>query len=172
MAVSVGVSVTGTKELKAALERMKPGTNKKILRNSLIETAKLLQRDAAKNQILKGRGNMKPHTKYLTSRHGGAGIVGSIRVNRGPLPFAIEVGSDKKYAPIHEFGGTFKVRAHTRKRKYTGRIALSRGHTGPMQVKAHTMKMPKRSFLEPALYRQAPKFTDIVIKHWKKEAGL
>jgi hypothetical protein len=32
--------------------------------------------------------------------------------------------------------------------------------------------MPKRPFLQPALDKIAPKFGDIVVKHWKKEAGL
>jgi hypothetical protein len=29
-----------------------------------------------------------------------------------------------------------------------------------------------RAFLQPALDKMAPQFGDIVIKHWKKEAGL
>jgi hypothetical protein len=144
MAVSIGVSVTGTKELKRALERMNPGTNKKILRNSLIDTANKIQKNAAKEQIRGGRGykvekydKSDVHPKMLTSRHGGAGLVGSIRVNRGPLPFAIEVGTDKAYGAYHEL--TAKKR---------------------------------RPFLKPAMEKIAPEFTNIVIKHWKKEAGL
>jgi phage gpG-like protein len=141
MAVSIGVSVTGTKELKHALEKMNPGTNKRILRNSLLEAAFLLQKDAATKQIRHGARKSPPIPGKLTNRHGGAGLVGSIRVNRGPLPFAIEVGTDKAYGAIHELGG--------KKRP-----------------------MPKRPFLQPALDKIAPKFGDIVVKHWKKEAGL
>jgi HK97 gp10 family phage protein len=139
MAVSIGVSVTGTKELKRALERMNPGTNKRILRNSLLEAAFMLQKDAATNQIRHGARKSPPIPGKLTNRHGGAGLVGSIRVNRGPLPFAIEVGTDKAYGARHEFG---------------------------------TRGMPRRPFLQPALDKIAPKFGDIVVKHWKKEAGL
>jgi phage gpG-like protein len=142
MAVSIGVSVTGTKELKRALERMNPGTNKRILRNSLLEAAFLLQKDAAMKQIRAGRGyefkKYDPrdvHSTMLTSRTGG--LRGSIRTNRGPLPFAIEVGTDKVYGAHHEL--TAKKR---------------------------------RPFLKPAMENIAPKFGDIVIKHWKKEAGL
>ena len=177
---TISVSVVGTKELKRKLEKMNPGVNKKIVRNSLLESAEDLQRDAAKNQILAGGGGKKsgltkPHKSYLTSRHGT--LRRSIRVNRGPLPFAIEVGTDLGYGAMHETGGTFSVRAHTRPRKVKGvriggRMALSRGHTGPIRVKAHSMKVPKRPFLKRALDRIAPRFGDIVVKHWKKEAGL
>jgi len=31
---------------------------------------------------------------------------------------------------------------------------------------------PVRAFLQPALDKMAPKFAGIVVKHWKKEAGL
>jgi len=142
MATAISVSVVGTKELKRKLEKMNPGVNKKIVRDSLIESALLLQRDAAKNQILAGGGGKKggmtkPHPRYLTSRTGS--LRRSIKVDRGPLPFAIEVGTDLVYGAVHEFG--------------------RRG-------------MPQRAFMQPALDRVAPKFGDIVIKLWKRAAGL
>ncbi len=142
MATQIRVSVVGLPELQRRLEKMNPGTNKRILRKSLIESALLIQRDAAKNQILAGgggkRGGMtKPHPKFLTSRTGT--LRRSIKVDRGPLPFAIEVGTDLGYGAKHEFGlGGVK----------------------------------KRSFMQPALDRVAQKFGDIVTKHWKREAGL
>ena len=142
MATKIRVSVVGTKALKRKLEKMNPGVNKKILRGSLIESALTVQRDAVKNQILSGgggkkSGRTKPHPKFLTSRTGT--LRRSIKVDRGPLPFAIEVGTDLGYGAKHEFG--------------------LRG-------------MPRRSFMQPALDRQAPKFGDIVVKQWKKAAGL
>ena len=134
------VSVVGVKELTRKLEKMNPGINKKILRDSLIETALLMQRDAAKNQILAGGGGKKggmtrPHPRHLTSRTGT--LRRSIKVDRGPLPFAIEVGTDLVYGAYHE------SRAKRR-----------------------------RPFMKPALDRIAPKFGDIVVKHWKRAAGL
>ena len=59
MATPIRVSVVGAKELTRKLERMNPGSNKRILRDSLIETALLVQGDAAKNQILAGGGGKK-----------------------------------------------------------------------------------------------------------------
>ena len=140
MAVQIKVSVGFTNELKRKLEKMNPGTNKKILRDSLIESALLVQRDAAKNQILAGGGGKasgmtRPHPQFLTSRTGT--LRRSIKVDRGPLPFAIEVGTDLVYGPYHE------LRAKRR-----------------------------RPFMQPALDRIAPRFGDIVVKHWKRAAGL
>jgi len=142
MATTLRVSVVGSKALRRKLEKLNPGTNKRILRKSLIESALEIQRDAAKNQILAGGGGKKsgmtkPHPRYLTSRTGT--LRRSIKVDRGPLPFAIEVGTDLVYGAVHEFG---------------------RG------------RMRQRPFMQPALDRVAPKFGDIVVKHWKKEAGL
>lgn len=144
MATQIRVSVVGLPKLQRALSKMNPGVNKKILRDSLLESARTIQREAAKNQILaggggKGSGMTPPHPKFLTSRHGGEGLVGSIHVDEGPLPFAIEVGTDLVYGAVHEFG------------------------LGPY---------PKRPFMQPALDKMAPRFGDIVIKHWKRQAGL
>ena len=105
MAVKFKVSVVGSKQLRRKLERMDPGRNKAILRNSLIESALLVQRDAAKNQILTGGGGKRsgmtrPHPRHLTSRTGT--LRRSIKVDRGPLPFAIDVGTDLVYGAYHE----------------------------------------------------------------------
>ncbi len=144
MATQIRVSVVGTKELKRKLEKMNPGVNKRILRDSLIESALGVQRDAAKNQILAGGGGKKggmtkPHPSFLTSRTGT--LRRSIKVDRGPLPFAIEAGTDLTYGAAHEFGSTKR-------------------------------NLPKRPFMQRALDRVAPKFGDIVVKHWKREARL
>jgi len=95
------VTVTGVPELQRALERMNPGENKRILRNSLLSMAFEIQADAAKNQIHPG-GKGPPLPDRLTSRTGT--LRRSIRVNRGPLPFAIEIGTDLTYGAVHEFG--------------------------------------------------------------------
>ena len=144
MATQLRVSVVGLPKLQRALDKMNPGVNKRILRDSLIESALLIQRDAAKNQILAGGGGKrsgmtKPHPKFLTSRTGT--LRRSIKVDRGPLPFAIEVGTDLVYGAAHEFGSTKR-------------------------------NLPKRPFMQPALDRAAKKFGDIVVKHWKRQAGL
>ena len=49
--VAMRVTVTGIPELKAALERMNPGQNKRILRNSLLSMAYAVQKNATQRQI-------------------------------------------------------------------------------------------------------------------------
>lgn len=98
------VTVTGIPELKAALERMNPGRNKVIMRNGMITAALEIQKNAT-GQIRKGGGGKKnpkpPVPHQLTSRTGT--LRRSIRVNHGPLPFAIETGTDLTYGAVHEF---------------------------------------------------------------------
>jgi hypothetical protein len=132
-------SIVGTKELQRRLKKMDPSANQAIFRGSLKEMAGTLQKDVAEVQIRGGRGDADPGLDFLTNRHGGRGLAGSIGINTSPLPFAIEVGTHLAYGPVHEEG------------------------RGPY---------PVRAFLQPALDKMAPKFGEIVVKHWKKEAGL
>ncbi len=140
MAVQLRVRIVGSKALTKALDKMNPGINKKILRDSLIEAALGIQKDAAGNQILRGGGGKRnatpPVAGRLTSRTGT--LRRSIKVDRGPLPFAIEAGTDLVYGAVHEFG-------------LGGR--------------------KRRPFMKPALDQVAPKFGEIVVKHWKRAVG-
>ena len=106
------VSIVGTKRLERALKRMDPKENARILRSSLREMAKDLLKNAAMKQIAHGRGKAAPLPTRLTNRHGGRGLVGSIRINEAPLPRAIEVGTDLAYGAVHEEGrGRYPRRA-------------------------------------------------------------
>lgn len=136
-------SIIGTEELRARLARLDPERNTRILRNSLMEAAGRVRRNASAYQIIPmggGKKNPAPvHPTRLTSRRGGAGLVGSIRVDTGPLPKAVEIGTELLYGALHEFG-------------------LGR--------------MPRRAFLQPALDEEAPGFPEIVIKWWRMEGGV
>jgi len=98
------VRVVGDKALQRRLKKMNPAVNQAIMRDGLTEAALDVQANAALKQIAHGRGSAPPLSNKLTSRHGGHGLVGSIRVDRKQLPFAIEVGSDKVYGQVHERG--------------------------------------------------------------------
>ncbi len=139
MPVQLRVRIVGTKALTKALDKMNPGLNKKILRDSLIEAALGIQKEAAAT-ILPGGGGKRnarpPVADRLISRTGT--LRRSIKVDRGPLPFAIEAGTDLVYGAVHEFG-------------LGGR--------------------KRRQFIKPALDSVAPKFGEIVIKHWKRAVG-
>lgn len=51
-----------------------------------------------------------------------------------------------KYGPVHEYGGTFNVKAHLR------RSSLGR----QTEVRAHTVTYPERSFMRSTLAEMAP----------------
>ena len=103
--VAMRVVVTGVPELQAALRQMNPSLNTKIMERGMIASALEIQKDAAKYQIAAGgrgkRQALKALRGRLTSRTGT--LRRSIKVDRGPLPFAIEVGTDLGYGAVHEF---------------------------------------------------------------------
>ena len=105
MATQLRVSLVGAKELRRRLKEMNPAINTRIVRESLIEAAGKVQTDAANIQITgggRGKGKGLPALPHkLTSRTGA--LRRSIAVDRKPLPFAIEVGTDLDYGAVHEF---------------------------------------------------------------------
>jgi len=143
MVAIIRARIVGLEPLLKQLGRMDPKQNTRITQKSLREIALRIQKDAAENQIVHGRGRGKhaspPLADRLSSRNGGAGIVGSIRVNMGPGPRRAAVGSDKVYAGVHEFG---------------------------------IPPFPRRAYLAPALEEVSPMIEDIVVEQWKREAGL
>lgn len=93
-------------KLRAQLAKIDPARNRRIFAKAAIEAAFLIQENAAGVQILRGGGGVRraraPHPTKLTSRTGR--LRGDIAVDRGPLPQAVEIGSDLAYAATHEFG--------------------------------------------------------------------
>lgn len=105
MAVSTTFKVTGLKEFDKRLRKVDPERNPKIPRRALDKAALLTQKIAAKEMIVTGRPRgSAPLPNKLTNRHGGEGLVGSIAVNRSPLPKAIEIGTELVYGAVHEKG--------------------------------------------------------------------
>jgi hypothetical protein len=112
MAVQLRVNIVGTEELQRRLKKLNPGINTRILTKSLTESAMKISADVKKVQIVGGRGKAPPLDDRLTNRHGGSGLVGSIAVNKQPLPRAIEVGTHLTYGAVHEEGrGRYPQRA-------------------------------------------------------------
>jgi phage gpG-like protein len=146
--IAVKVKATGVVKLQRMIRTISPKSNPAWVRRALIAMANRVQAIATKEMIIPGgrvrvagpkggKGIMtdKPaHPTKLTSRTGA--LRSSIRVNRGPLPHAIEVGSDLEYAAVHEEG--------------LGRY-------------------PKRPFLQPALEKASPEFSDILSRELKRE---
>jgi len=79
----------------------------------------------------------------------------AINVVQSGKSLVIEVGSNKIYAPVHQFGfdGEVQVKAHTRNRKAhkrrtkTGKVVSVRAHTQEVDSYKRSMNVPKRPFL-------------------------
>lgn len=103
--VSFKINVTGLKKLDKKLRQIDPERHRSILTRSLTKAALLVQKIAATEKIDRGRGPKAPVLlNKLTSRRGGAGLVGSIRVNRSGFPHFVEIGTDLGYGAEHELG--------------------------------------------------------------------
>lgn len=65
------------------------------------------------------------------------------------------IGTNVEYAAAHEYGGPFQVKAHLRMM----RTAWNRPVKNPrmIQVRAHTVNMPERSFLRTTLNEFQPR---------------
>lgn len=175
MASGFRVEVTGQGSVVKGLEEMNPGLNRKITNPAMVESALLVLRIAAQGKIVRGGAKgASPRAGVLTSRTGRLRSSLSLKsggVDKSRLPRNISVGSNVKYAGVHEFGGTVRtgasrVRAHTRTNAFGKNVA-------PFKVpahsrKAHSKKYPKRAYLAPALDQASFKFPDIFLKHWNK----
>ena len=104
MAVALSISVQGLDELHERLDRIMPSKNSAWVARALVKAALRVQEISAKEKILRG-GKGPPVPGILTSRTGT--LRRSIRVNRSPLPWAVEVGTDLVYGAVHETGGKF-----------------------------------------------------------------
>jgi phage gpG-like protein len=104
MAVSLSISVQGAEDLHERLNRINPKTNPAWVRRSMLKSGLRVQEIASKEKILRG-GKGPPVLGILTSRTGT--LRRSIRVNRSPLPWAVEIGTDLIYGAVHESGGKY-----------------------------------------------------------------
>jgi HK97 gp10 family phage protein len=104
MATGITVKIIGGKELRRRLTSLSPVQNKEILRNSLRKSAERLQTVSATKKFRHGHRKSPPIPDILTSRNAGRGLVGSIAINYGPMPKAIEVGTHLLYGRMHELG--------------------------------------------------------------------
>lgn len=157
MALVYRISLDGVEEVQRLLRRLQPPQSDRAASAALVRSALLVQKQAARVEILPG-GRQAPHPTRLTSRTGTGRR--SIRVNRTRLPRAIEVGSDLRYMSAHEggFRGVVQVPSYRRL-----------NHT----VRAHSrrMNLPARPFLGPALEKTASQFSGIFVEEIAKRLG-
>lgn len=159
-----GAQLVGGEKLRRDILAMDPSDRRKVLDPALIESALLVARNAATQQIKRG-GKGAPIKGKLTSRTGTLrrSLGPNFAVDRSGLSRAfIEVGTNLKYGAVHETGGTFSVGGHVRTSKKGQRFG----------VRPHTVTFPPRPFLEPALDDTFQKFPAIFVKHWARAAKL
>jgi phage gpG-like protein len=102
MAVAMSVSLSGEKKLERLLRRVDPKRDGvRWQRAALVRSGLKVQSVAAEKKIERG-GPGPPLPDRLTSRTGT--LRRSIRVDRGELPTAIEIGTDLVYGAVHELG--------------------------------------------------------------------
>lgn len=177
MPVVMGVSVQGDKALARLMSRVDPKRHGvQWQRAALLRAGFLLQKVAAQKKIRRGgatkKGASRPLLGVLTSRTGTLRY--SIGVDRGPLPRAVEVGSDLKYAGVHETGGTFGIRSHfvdehTRTMAFGRRVG---SFTIPRHFRmGHDARFPKRPYLVPALDEVIPDLPRIFVEEIEKVLG-
>ncbi len=142
MAIAFRLRVEGLEQTERYFRSIGRTIPRRAIPDALVEIGLRVQREAAQNQIIRGGPRGAPPDPYkLTSRTGT--LRRSIRVNRGPLPTAVDVGSDLQYARIHELGGR------------TGRGGL----------------MPARPYLTPALeeINRSGVVRSVMNKHLRRE---
>jgi len=101
MAEALRVIVKPAPRLARALRNLKEPRIRRVFTRALIRSALDVQTEAASNQIIRSSKGPVDAVR-VTSRTGT--LRRSIAVNRQDLPFAITIGSDLIYAPVHEFG--------------------------------------------------------------------
>jgi phage virion morphogenesis protein len=101
----------------------------------------------------------------------------------------LEVGTNRFYAPIHQFGGVINVpaRAETRTRTYKVKFVRvgkrgqplkklgevdSRVSAKRVKVGAHTVIIPARPFLDVRLVEDMPRLTEILDREIRKKLAL
>ena len=177
MAVALQVSIEGQKELQRLMARLDPKRQGvRWQRAALLRAGLLVQKTAAQKKIRRGgatrKGSSRPLLGVLTSRTGT--LRRSIRVDRGPLPGAIDIGTGLTYGGVHELGGVYgigrhSVSAHTRNVVFGKRVAaftVPRHSRGP-----YSARFPRRPFLAPALEEITPQLPSIFVKEIEKELG-
>ena len=86
-------------------------------------------------------------------------------VQKMPWGFLGKVGTNVKYASIHEYGGTivlpviYPVKAQALRWFVGGKPVFA------MRAKAHAIRMPERSYLRSSLAELSPKAPEIILAH-------
>lgn len=172
----VTIIVTGADAAVRVLSSLQAPALHQVFREALEKSALLTQRIATDEKIVHGAETRatKPLPHKLTSRRGGAGLVGSIGIDRSDLPLSVSVGSALKYAPVHEYGGEVAfparvIRQHRRTVLFGKRV--SPFSVGPYFRGGYFATYPKRPYLLPALEDASKRFPEFFEKAIDRAIG-
>lgn len=155
MPLAIRFHVVPSTALADVLSRLQPPELHRALEAGLVDSANRVV-SIAKRKYLRG-----PRPGKLGVVTGS--LLRSLRVDRRGLPFAVEIGSDLVYAPVHEFGATIRPR----KAEY-----LHFKTRDGAWVRTKEVTIPARPFLQPALDDATPEFEQIFAKAIRRVARL
>ncbi len=104
MAIRITVKETGLHKVTRLLGKISPALNRRLFDISLTRSILEMQKEVTTSSdfIKHGRTGLPADPDFLTSRRGGAGLVGSIIPDYSGLPRVASLGSDLPYAGVHE----------------------------------------------------------------------
>lgn len=104
MGIKIEVTAPGIVRIRKVLDRLSRTGMRTILNRGLTHIILEMQSEVTSSGdfIRHGRGDAPALPDILTSRQGGAGLVGSIAPDYTKLPRAVSLGSDLAYAGVHE----------------------------------------------------------------------
>lgn len=150
----IRATIVGKEAAIARIDSMSPtlaallfrGTDKITIRMQRF----IRQNKLSGNPLKRGRGKLSQAVRQKTTEN----------VEKGSIEGRVFVGKEAFYGRIHEFGGTFLIRAHMRRiTEVFGRpIQTPRN----VLVRAHMATFPERPFMRPALRKFAPTFRAMV----------
>lgn len=161
MAAVVEIRIRGEalRRIVKMIDAISPDKNPRIWRDGLTRMADTTVRRAKESFRVGQPRRGDAHPTKITSRDGH--LRGSIYHDLSQIPRRATVGSDLPYAAVHEFGGDFRVRGHSRKSRKGKRY----------KVKPYTAHYPARPYLAPGLETAKNSFADIMIEVIREQLG-
>ena len=152
---SVHVELIPSSSLERALSALENPAP--ILGRTLLAFARRVQSITREDYLSGGEGKLKRRTGDLAR---------SVTVDDSELPYAVAVGTDRIYGPVHEFGALIRAKAG-------GLMRFGLGVNGGAPFRsARVVRIPARPFLAPAVAQAAPELLPILEDEARREAGL
>lgn len=150
----IQIDASQLKKLQRQIRRVDPARRTKVVRDSLLQSAFVVQANA--QNIIKRGGSAAPLPDRLTSRTGAGRR--SIGIERAALPLAIDIGTNLRYMALHETGGAVTIPSHTRRSSAENSF----------RVRSYVARFPARPFLVPGFNKSVRKIERIWFRNLKR----